>query len=112
MQSNPEKHTVRRVLQVPAAENRSFRSNSMASSSSRAHHISTRSSSPRPQHICTHSSSCNSRLVRGIGHEISIPGNGLRRHRADKEILRRALTPPAHRQSRRWWNFRPTPSRL
>ncbi|XP_058218332.1 uncharacterized protein LOC131329251 [Rhododendron vialii] len=135
MQSNPEKHTVRR-LQVPAAGNLSFRSNSMASLSPRPHHICTRSSSPRPQHMCTRSSSprpqhmctrsssprpqrmctrsssCNSRPIRGVCHEIPIPGNRLRRHRADKEILRRALTPPVRRQSRRWWNFRPMPSRL
>ncbi|KAG5546306.1 hypothetical protein RHGRI_018470 [Rhododendron griersonianum] len=99
MQSNPEKHTVRR-LQVPAARNRSFQSNSMASLS------------PRPQHMCTRSSSCNSRPVRGVCHEIPVPENKLRRHRTDKEILRRALTPPVRRQSRRWWNFRPMPSRL
>ncbi|KAG5546305.1 hypothetical protein RHGRI_018470 [Rhododendron griersonianum] len=111
MQSNPEKHTVRR-LQVPAARNRSFQSNSMASLSPRPHHTCTRSSSPRPQHMCTRSSSCNSRPVRGVCHEIPVPENKLRRHRTDKEILRRALTPPVRRQSRRWWNFRPMPSRL
>ncbi|KAH7860162.1 hypothetical protein Vadar_010086 [Vaccinium darrowii] len=99
MQSDKGKHTVQR-LQVPAAGNRSFGRNSLSSSP------------PRPQHMYTRSSSCNSRPVRGIRHEIPLPGNRLRRHRANKEILRRALTPPVRRQSGRWWNFRPTPSRL
>ncbi|KAF7141160.1 hypothetical protein RHSIM_Rhsim06G0195000 [Rhododendron simsii] len=71
-----------------------------------------RSSSPKPQHMCTRSSSSNSRPIRGVCHEIPVPGNRLRRHWADKEILKRALTPPVRRQSRRWWNFRPMPSRL
>ncbi|OMP04624.1 hypothetical protein COLO4_09450 [Corchorus olitorius] len=31
---------------------------------------------------------------------------------ANKEILRRALTPPNRKMTLRWWNFRPTPSRL
>ncbi|XP_010535119.1 PREDICTED: uncharacterized protein LOC104810490 [Tarenaya hassleriana] len=29
-----------------------------------------------------------------------------------REVLRRAMTPPGRRISLRWWNFRPTPSRL
>ncbi|KAK1407084.1 hypothetical protein QVD17_38695 [Tagetes erecta] len=35
-----------------------------------------------------------------------------RRQRASKEIVRRALTPPARRLTWRWFDFRPTPSRL
>ncbi|GKC11892.1 hypothetical protein Tco_1008674 [Tanacetum coccineum] len=35
-----------------------------------------------------------------------------RRRRASKEIVRRALTPPARRLTWRWFDFRPTPSRL
>ncbi|KAI3686271.1 hypothetical protein L1987_79945 [Smallanthus sonchifolius] len=35
-----------------------------------------------------------------------------RRHRASKEMVRRALTPPARRLTWRWFDFRPTPSRL
>ncbi|MFS7984486.1 hypothetical protein Hanom_Chr11g00987001 [Helianthus anomalus] len=35
-----------------------------------------------------------------------------RRRRASKEIIRRALTPPARKPTRRWLDFRPTPSRL
>lgn len=31
---------------------------------------------------------------------------------ANMEIVKRALTPPIRRLSLRWWNFRPTPSRL
>ncbi|KAK9072313.1 hypothetical protein SSX86_008746 [Deinandra increscens subsp. villosa] len=35
-----------------------------------------------------------------------------RRQHASKEMVRRALTPPARRLSWRWFDFRPTPSRL
>ncbi|KAJ0578611.1 hypothetical protein HanIR_Chr05g0249871 [Helianthus annuus] len=35
-----------------------------------------------------------------------------RRHHASKEMVRRALTPPARRLTWRWFDFRPTPSRL
>uniref|UniRef100_A0A7N0RFY5 Uncharacterized protein n=1 Tax=Kalanchoe fedtschenkoi TaxID=63787 RepID=A0A7N0RFY5_KALFE len=38
----------------------------------------------------------------------------LKRHQAQKLVLRRALlpAPPRRRQALRWLNFRPTPSRL
>ncbi|KAL7186350.1 hypothetical protein ACSBR2_028152 [Camellia fascicularis] len=111
MNSNPEKHTLER-LQVPArppstttryrtAASQGFRSNCVASSS------------PRPQQrICTRSSSCSSRSVRSGRPEFPVPRSNFRRQCADKEILRRALTPPVRRRSCRWWDFRPTPSRL
>lgn len=35
-----------------------------------------------------------------------------RRCRASKVMVRRALTPPARRLTWRWFDFRPTPSRL
>ncbi|KVI10508.1 hypothetical protein Ccrd_011097 [Cynara cardunculus var. scolymus] len=51
----------------------------------------------------------NSSLVRrNSSREMVVP----RRRRASKEIVRRALTPPARRLSKRWLDFRPTPSRL
>ncbi|KAI3753782.1 hypothetical protein L2E82_25845 [Cichorium intybus] len=51
----------------------------------------------------------NSSLVRrNSGREMVVP----RRRRASKEIVRRALMPPARKLSRRWFDFRPTPSRL
>ncbi|XP_030549802.1 uncharacterized protein LOC115754779 [Rhodamnia argentea] len=36
----------------------------------------------------------------------------VKRNQASKEVLRRALAPPARRFSLRRWSFRPTPSRL
>ncbi|KAL2473201.1 uncharacterized protein Fot_48937 [Forsythia ovata] len=62
--------------------------------------------------LYTSSTQYGSRLVRGFQHEATLPSNRLRRQQANKEIIRRALTPPCHRPSWRWWNFRPTPSRL
>ncbi|KAL4566861.1 hypothetical protein LXL04_030987 [Taraxacum kok-saghyz] len=38
--------------------------------------------------------------------------SSIRRRRASKEIVRRALNPPARRLDWRWFNFRPRPSRL
>ncbi|KVH99112.1 hypothetical protein Ccrd_022680 [Cynara cardunculus var. scolymus] len=35
-----------------------------------------------------------------------------RRQRGSKEMVRRALTPPARKLTWRWFDFRPTPSRL
>ncbi|KAI3809949.1 hypothetical protein L1987_19553 [Smallanthus sonchifolius] len=60
------------------------------------------SPSPRTRRV-------NSSLVRrNSSRELVVP----RRRRASKEIIRRALTPPARKLTRRWWDFRPTPSRL
>ncbi|KAI3673714.1 hypothetical protein L6452_39842 [Arctium lappa] len=36
----------------------------------------------------------------------------LRRQRASKVMVKRALTPPARKLTWRWFDFRPTPSRL
>ncbi|XP_010545805.1 PREDICTED: uncharacterized protein LOC104818058 [Tarenaya hassleriana] len=54
--------------------------------------------------------------ARCVRHGYLVP-NGERRmmrraSEGSREILRRALTPPSRRMSLRWWNFRPTPSRL
>ncbi|WCJ32145.1 hypothetical protein M5689_013585 [Euphorbia peplus] len=67
-------------------------------------------SSPRARSSCT----CSNRpgSARCSRHGYVVPGDKLRRHNAKKEILRRALSPPARRMSLRWCNFRPTPSRL
>ncbi|KAL0406835.1 UNVERIFIED_CONTAM: hypothetical protein Slati_3997400 [Sesamum latifolium] len=35
-----------------------------------------------------------------------------RARQGSKEVVRRALTPPCQKPRWRWWNFRPTPSRL
>ncbi|KAK9056975.1 hypothetical protein SSX86_024340 [Deinandra increscens subsp. villosa] len=60
------------------------------------------SPSPRPRRV-------NSSLVRrNSSREKAAP----RRPRASKEIIRRALTPPTRKPIRRWFDFRPTPSRL
>ncbi|KAL3503257.1 hypothetical protein ACH5RR_037706 [Cinchona calisaya] len=58
----------------------------------------------------------SSRLAKSLFPEIVAPishhNDKFRRKQARKEILRRALTPPARRPTLRWLNFRPTPSRL
>ncbi|GKA96344.1 hypothetical protein Tco_0818439 [Tanacetum coccineum] len=60
------------------------------------------SPSPRPRRL-------NSTMVRrNSGREIMAP----RRRRASKEIVRRALSPSGRKPTRRWLDFRPTPSRL
>ncbi|KAM7495485.1 hypothetical protein LguiB_030094 [Lonicera macranthoides] len=54
-----------------------------------------------------------SRLVRAVKrHESGAPNYKLRHRHANKEIVRRALTPPVKRLNWRWYNFQPTPSRL
>jgi hypothetical protein len=66
---------------------------------------------PRPRSTCT----CSNRpgSVRCSKHGYMVPGDKLiRRHQANKELLRRALAPPNRRLTLRWFNFRPTPSRL
>ncbi|XP_041028992.1 uncharacterized protein LOC121268796 [Juglans microcarpa x Juglans regia] len=51
--------------------------------------------------------------VRCTRHGYAVPETTSRRRYGSKEVLvRRALTPPTRRLSLRWWNFRPTPSRL
>ncbi|EEF29697.1 uncharacterized protein LOC8268674 [Ricinus communis] len=74
-------------------------------------HSSGPASSPRPRSTCT----CSNRpgSVRCSKHGYVLPSDKLRRHhQASREILRRALAPPNRKMSLRWWNFRPTPSRL
>lgn len=50
--------------------------------------------------------------TRGLRSEMTVYRDKFRRREAKKEILRRALTPPAKRPTLRWLDFRPTPSRL
>ncbi|XP_010062891.2 uncharacterized protein LOC104450149 [Eucalyptus grandis] len=68
-------------------------------------------SSPRRRPACT--------CTRGPGsvqcsrHGYVVPDDrAVRTNQANREILKRALTPPARRFSLRRWSFRPTPSRL
>ncbi|XP_059664529.1 uncharacterized protein LOC132310366 [Cornus florida] len=67
--------------------------------------------SPRPLNMYRRSSSHNSRVVQSIRHVVP-PTGRLRRRYAGKEVVKRALTPPIRQPTRRWWDFRPTPSRL
>ncbi|KAK5844581.1 hypothetical protein PVK06_000721 [Gossypium arboreum] len=90
-------------LDIPASpvaeENRGRRKSYMASSSS----------GRRPR--CT----CSSRpgSVPCGRHGYMVPKQNMKRYSANKEILRRALTPsPNRKMTLRWWNFKPTPSRL
>ncbi|GFS39149.1 hypothetical protein Acr_00g0061320 [Actinidia rufa] len=108
IQSSPEKHTLGR-LQVPAKPSSTIGYRTPTSQIGRSNSMAL---SPRPQRTYTRSSSYNSRSVRGGYHEIPVPKNKSIRYGAQREILRRALTPPIRRQGRRWWDFRPTPSQL
>ncbi|KAK8622759.1 hypothetical protein V6N13_117661 [Hibiscus sabdariffa] len=90
-------------LQIPspagdaAEENRGRRKSYMASSSGR-----------RPRCTCLNrpgSAPCSR-------HGYMVPKQNMRRYGANKEILRRALAPPNRKMRLRWWNFKPTPSRL
>ncbi|GLT67329.1 hypothetical protein SLA2020_396450 [Shorea laevis] len=45
-------------------------------------------------------------------HGYMVSSQKSRKGSPNKEILRRVLTPPNRQMSLRWWNFRPTPSRL
>ncbi|EOY12851.1 hypothetical protein QUC31_002020 [Theobroma cacao] len=73
-------------------------------------YMSSSSSSPRPRPRCTCSNHPGS--VPCSRHGYMVPRQNMRRNSANKEILRRALTPPNRKMTLRWWNFRPTPSRL
>ncbi|KAL4272365.1 hypothetical protein GQ457_13G003250 [Hibiscus cannabinus] len=71
----------------------------------------TTSSSGRRRPRCTCSSRSGSAPCRRHGY--MLPKQSTRRCGANKEILRRALAPPPNRKMIvRWWNFKPTPSRL
>ncbi|KAJ7948610.1 hypothetical protein O6P43_029060, partial [Quillaja saponaria] len=51
--------------------------------------------------------------VQCMRHGYALPGERFRRNNtSNKEVLRRALTPPTRPLSLRWWNFQPSPSRL
>lgn len=50
--------------------------------------------------------------VRGARQGIVPSHSRLSRRQANKEIIRRAITPPARRPTLRWLDFKPTPSRL
>ncbi|XVE80196.1 hypothetical protein DITRI_Ditri14bG0120200 [Diplodiscus trichospermus] len=89
-----------------AEKNWSRRKLHMAASSS----SSSSSSSPKVRQRCTCSNRPGSAPCRWHGY--MVPRQNMRRYGANKEILRRALTPPNRKMTFRWWNFRPTPSRL
>ncbi|XP_030442306.1 uncharacterized protein LOC115664519 [Syzygium oleosum] len=78
---------------------------------SRSRRCSLPAASPRRRPACT--CSRNPGSVQCGRHGYVVPDErAVTRNQANKEILRRALTPPARRFSLRRWSFRPTPSRL
>ncbi|MBA0625374.1 hypothetical protein Godav_010577 [Gossypium davidsonii] len=83
-------------------ENRSRRRSYMASPSSS-------SSSPRLRPRCTCSNQPGSAPCSKHGY--MVPRQNMKRYSGNKEIIRRAIT-PNRKMTLRWWNFRPTPSRL
>ncbi|ESQ30144.1 hypothetical protein EUTSA_v10012270mg [Eutrema salsugineum] len=101
MQFARRRYPPREGLEMPAAEpNRTSR---------RSH-----GSGLRTRLACT----CSGRpgSARCVRHGYMVPSREKLMRRAsdgNREILKRALTPPSHRRiSHHWWNFRPTPSRL
>ncbi|KAL9346009.1 hypothetical protein Peur_060862 [Populus x canadensis] len=106
MESMSQKQAARGRLQLPTRQ--------ALGEGSRVRRINNQvvSIPPRPRSsTCT----CSNRpgSVRCSKHGYMVPGDKLiRRHQANKEILRRALAPPNRRLTLRWFNFRPTPSRL
>ncbi|XVF78167.1 hypothetical protein PTKIN_Ptkin14bG0107800 [Pterospermum kingtungense] len=88
-----------------AEEKQSCRTSYMAPAPS-----SSSSSSPRPRPRCTCANHPGSAPCSRHGY--MIPRQSMRRYSANKEILRRALTPPNKKITLRWLNFRPTPSRF
>lgn len=110
MQSIPHLKT-RQRLQIPATRPYMAARDTVASlaRSRRSSSISVASSSPRPQQAgCTCSNHPGS--TRCSRHGYLVPKE--RSKNGNKEIIRRALAPANRRLSLRWWNFRPTPSRL
>ncbi|KAK9268593.1 hypothetical protein L1049_000348 [Liquidambar formosana] len=78
----------------------------------RVRHDNGMASSPRPRgFVRTSSSSNHLGSIQRSRHRYGVPSEKSRRN-ADKEILKRALSPPTRRSRQRCWNFRPTPSRL
>ncbi|KAK8579203.1 hypothetical protein V6N13_142418 [Hibiscus sabdariffa] len=66
------------------------------------------SARPRPRCTCMNqpgSAPCSR-------HGYLVPRQNTKRCGGNKEIIRRAITPPNRKMTLRWWNFRPTPSRL
>ncbi|KAK8691271.1 hypothetical protein V6N13_074787 [Hibiscus sabdariffa] len=68
------------------------------------------SASPRPRPRCTCMNQPGSAPCSRHGY--LVPRQNTRRCGGNKEIIRRAITPPNRKMTLRWWNFRPTPSRL
>ncbi|KAE8723509.1 NAC domain protein [Hibiscus syriacus] len=101
-----EKQTTQGLERIPgmaggvAEENWSHRRNYMTSSSS----------SFRNSRRCTCLSQPGSAPCSRHGY--MLPRQNMRRNGGNKEIIRRAITPPNRKMTLRWWNFRPTPSRL
>ncbi|KAJ4847797.1 hypothetical protein Tsubulata_009928 [Turnera subulata] len=67
---------------------------------------------PRPRSSCTCSNRPGSARCSRHGYAIPAAEKLSRKYSANREILRRALTPPSRRITLRWFNFQPTPSRL
>lgn len=110
IQSIPQRET-RRRLQIPATRPSMAARDTVASvaRSRRSSCSSVASSSPRPRPAgCTCSNHPGS--TRCSRHGYLVPKE--RSKNGNKEIIRRALAPTNRRLSLRWWNFRPTPSRL
>uniref|UniRef100_A0A2P2L064 Uncharacterized protein n=1 Tax=Rhizophora mucronata TaxID=61149 RepID=A0A2P2L064_RHIMU len=107
MQSIPRDRTPER-LRIPARQSLAGNAESGSRIRGNNHHVAT--SSPRPRSICTCSNCPGS--VKCRRHGYAVPSDKLRRRHANKEILRRALTPPNRGLTCRCWNFRPIPSRL
>ncbi|KAJ4726259.1 hypothetical protein OWV82_005001 [Melia azedarach] len=102
MQINIPQRPTREKLLLPATRP------SMAANVTRNRRSSYVASSPRARSVCTCSNHPGS--TRCSRHGYLVPRE--RSKNGNKEVIKRALTPTNRRLSLRWWNFRPTPSRL
>ncbi|OMO80375.1 hypothetical protein CCACVL1_13008 [Corchorus capsularis] len=108
--TTPEEQTVQQGLDIPATPSMVVDTAEENIKGRRKSYMAS-SSSPRPRPRCTclnhpGSAPCSR-------HGYMVPRQNMRKsYSANKEILRRALTPPNRKMTLRWWNFRPTPSRL
>lgn len=111
MQRIPHKSQAAQRLQAPAGRSSLNRDAMEGHRGLRKNNNYAVSSSPRPRPVCTCSN--HPGAVKCTRHGYAVPhAETLKKHSARKEVLRRALTPPPRRLSLRWFNFRPTPSRL
>ncbi|GLT83380.1 hypothetical protein SLE2022_016730 [Rubroshorea leprosula] len=110
MQVSPQKSTTMEAVRIPARRPPLAGVTVERIPGRRSCYVACPNSSPGLRPKCTCSNHPGS--ARCSRHGYMVPSQKSRNGSPNKEILRRALTPPNRRMTLRWWNFRPTPSRL